>query len=297
MKEKLKGIFSKLKILVPKKTSELQIPKDVVYRSDVKFGQGGDRALKMDILHPRTLPNVPMPVLVWIHSGAFRGGSKREGLPQLLPFAQQGYFCATIEYRLSHEAIFPAQIEDCKCGIRYLRVHAKMFHLDPDRIGVWGSSAGGYLAALLGITHHVKEFEGKGGWEGFSSRVQAVCDWFGPTDFLRISDFPSQIDRNAANAPEALLIGGPLQENKEKVARANPITYLTKEASPFLIMHAEDDPLVPFNQSQLLVEALQQAGVEVTFEVIEGGKHDGKKFYSPDVLKKVENFFKKHLEP
>lgn len=271
-----------------------RIPSNLVYMRDIEFTQTRERALKMDILHSKVLPAASMPGLVWIHGGGWREGNKEEGIEYLLPFARDGYFCASIEYRLSHEAIFPAQIEDCKCAIRFLRAHATEFFLDTERIGVWGSSAGGHLAALLGTTHSFREFEGDGGWEGFSSCVQAVCDWFGPTDFLRLNDFPSNIDHDAADAPPAALIGGPIQENKEKVARANPSAYVTNHAPPFLIMHADNDPIVPLNQSQLLYEALQQAGVEVTFEVVKGGGH-GKNFNSPKLLRQIKNFFDKHL--
>jgi acetyl esterase/lipase len=140
----------------------------------------------MHIVRPKpTSPAVkPMPVIVWIHGGAWIGGSKDSGIPLLLPFAKRGYFCASISYRFSKEAKFPAQIEDCKCAIRFLRAKAKEFNIDTERIGVWGESAGGHLAAMLGTAGDVKEFEGSGGWEGFSSRVSAVCDWFGPSDLL-----------------------------------------------------------------------------------------------------------------
>lgn len=248
----------------------------------------------MDILHPKI--STLMPVLVWIHGGAWRSGDKKEGLKHLISFARQGFFCASIEYRLSHEAIFPAQIEDCKCAIRFLRAHAQKFHIDQHHIGVWGVSAGGHLAALLGTTHHIAEFEGSGGWENYSSRVQAVCDWFGPTDFLRINDFPRNIDFTPADSPEAALIGGLIEENQDKAAKANPITYVSKAAAPFLIVHGDQDFLVPLNQSQLLFDALQKAEVEVTLEIIKGGKHGNKqKFNSHRLRKKMENFFKKHL--
>lgn len=276
--------------------SKLQMPKNLSYMPDIEFGKGGNRVLTMDILRPKILPEAPLPAMLWIHGGGWREGSKKDGIRRLLSFAQSGYFCASIEYRLSHEAIFPAQIEDCKCAIRCLRARAKEFHLDSQRIGVWGSSAGGHLAALLGTSHHVKELEGQGGWQEFSSRVQAVCDWFGPTDFLKMNNFPSEIDHDAADAPEAMLIGGPIQSNPEKAAKANPIAYLTPEAPPFLIMHADDDLIVPLNQSQLLFEALQKVGTEVTFDVVKNGGH-GKHFDSSELLKKVENFFRQHLEP
>ncbi|WNN92069.1 alpha/beta hydrolase [Gloeocapsopsis dulcis] len=249
----------------------------------------------MDILHPKISTQL-MPVLVWIHGGAWRSGDKKEGLKHLVSFARQGFFCASIEYRLSHEAIFPAQIQDCKCAIRFLRAHAREFHIDPHHIGVWGVSAGGHLAALLGTTHHIQEFEGSGGWENYSSCVQAVCDWFGPTDFLRINDSPRKIDFTPAGSPEAALIGGLIEENQEKAAKVNPITFVSKEASPFLIVHGDNDSLVPLNQSQLLFDALQKADVEVTLEVIKGGKHGNeKKFGSRALSQKMEKFFKKHL--
>jgi acetyl esterase/lipase len=277
------------------KLVKFKVPPRIIHQHDVEFGRGGDRFLKMDILKPQRPTSAPLPALVWIHGGAWRKGSKTDGTRRLLPFARSGYLCASIEYRLSHEAIFPAQIEDCKCAIRFLRAHAKDLGLNANKIGVWGSSAGGHLAALLGTSHHVKALEGTGGWQAFSSDVQAVCDWFGPTDFLKMGDFPSDIDHNAWDSPEALLIGGLVQENLEKVANANPITYITQETPPFLIMHADDDDMVPFNQSELLFDALKQVSVEVTLEVVKGGGH-GTKFNSPQVLQKVKQFFQKYLK-
>ncbi|MES1021715.1 alpha/beta hydrolase [Gloeocapsa sp. BRSZ] len=274
---------------------QLILPANIVHLQDIEFTQTQERALKMDILHPKISAKL-MPVLVWIHGGAWREGDRRQGLKYLVSFAHQGFFCASIEYRLSHEAIFPAQIEDCKCAIRFLRAHAQEFHIDPHHIGVWGVSAGGHLAALLGTTNHIQEFEGSGGWANYSSCVQAVCDWFGPTDFLRINDFPRKLDFTPANSPEAALIGGLIEENQEKAAKANPITYVSKQASPFLIVHGDNDLLVPLNQSQLLFDALQKAEVEVMLEVVKGGGHGSKKKFSSHALtRKMEKFLKKNL--
>lgn len=266
----------------------------LIYLQDIAFAQNQERTLKMDILSPK-ISTKPMPVIVWIHGGFWRQGSKKQGLKYLVSFARQGFFCASIEYRLTPEAIFPAQIEDCKCAIRFLRAHAPEFRIDPQRIGVWGVSAGGHLAALLGTTHHLQEFEGSGGWENYSSRVQAVCDWFGPTDFLRINDVPRNINFTPADSPEAALIGGLVEENHDKAAKANPITYVSNDAPPFLIVHGDNDMLVPLNQSQLLFDALKKAQVEATLEVIAGGGHGNKKFKSRTLSKQMENFFKKHL--
>ncbi|MDW8026457.1 MAG: alpha/beta hydrolase [Armatimonadota bacterium] len=268
---------------------------DVEILRDVPFGKGGGRTLTMHIIRPKEKPEKPMPVIVWIHGGAWLGGSKDSGIPQLIPFARRGYFGASISYRFSQEAKFPAQIEDCKCAIRFLRAKAEEFHIDSERIGVWGSSAGGHLAAMLGVAGDVKELEGVGGWEDYSSKVNAVCDWFGPSDFISAINEPSVIDRTKPNCPEALLIGGPLLENKEKAMRASPVTYVTPDDPPFLIMHGDKDMVVPFNQSVLLFEALKKAGVEVTLVRLKGAGHGGQGFNLPRVHRLVAAFFDRYL--
>jgi acetyl esterase/lipase len=277
------------------KFSEKRSAAEVMVLRDVEFGRYGRQVLRMDILRPRPFLGLPSPVLVWIHGGGWRRGSKRDGLKNLLFFARQGFLCASIDYRLSQDALFPAQIEDCKCAIRFLRAHAQKFNLDPNRIGVWGASSGGHLAALLGTSGGRPELEGQGGWESFSSHVQAVCDWFGPTDFLKMGNFPGQIDHNSPESPESLLLGGSIQTRRAAAERANPIAYITKNAPPFLIMHADNDPLVPFNQSQLLFNALQQSKVEASLVVVPGGGHGGPLFSSPDMLDQVRKFFEKKL--
>ncbi|MBI5384826.1 MAG: alpha/beta hydrolase [Verrucomicrobia bacterium] len=275
--------------------SEFKVPDNVELLRDVQFGTGGGRALKLHILRPKSPPKEPMPGIVYVYGGAWRAGSREAGIRPLVRFAQRGYFCASIEYRLSQEAIFPAQIEDCKCALRFLRAKAKDYHLNPDRIGVWGPSAGGHLAALLGTSGGVPEFEGRGGWPDQSSRVQAVVDWFGPSDFLQMNKAGSTMNHDATNSPESQLIGVPIQENKAKAAWANPITYVSRDDPPFLIMHGDQDPLVPFNQSELLDAALKTAGVTVTFHPVKGAGHGGPGFAKPEVMKQVEEFFDTHL--
>jgi acetyl esterase/lipase len=249
------------------------LPPGVEVVRDVVYGKGGGRSLTLDILRLKESAKASQPVVVYVHGGGWSGGSKAGAPPLLAALAQRGYFCATIDYRLSQEARFPAQIEDCKCAIRFLRSRAREYNLNPDRIGVWGHSAGGHLVALLGTTGDVKDLEGDGGSPKVSSRVQAVLDCFGPTDFARMADFPSRIDHNSSNSPESRLVGGPVQQKKEEVRRANPITYVTKDDPPFLIMHGDQDPLVPLNQSQLLLDALKKAGVDASLHVVKGGGH------------------------
>ncbi len=270
-----------------------RVPPDLEVKRDIEYGKGGEKSLKLDIIQPKKKPEKSMPVLVFIHGGGWRGGNKNGGVRKLMPFARQGYFCATIDYRLSNEAKFPAQIEDCKCAIRFLRSKAKEYNLDPDRIGVWGSSAGGHLVALLGTSGGVKELEGKGGHEKLSSKVQAVCDWYGPTDLVKIVEGGSHA---RAGNPVELLLGGPVEENKDKAKLASPVTHVDKNDPPFLIMHGDKDPLVPLSQSKLLDEKLKAAGVETELVVLEGAGHGGFKFNAPQINKKIAGFFDKHLK-
>jgi acetyl esterase/lipase len=269
-----------------------KVPEDVQLVSDVVFGKGGDRELKMHILKPKKAGQEPMPVVVFIFGGAWRTGNKDAGIKPLSVLAQKGYLCASIEYRFSQEALFPAQLEDCKCAIRFLRSKAGEYHINPDKIGVWGMSSGAYLAALLGTTGDVKDFEGKGGSSEFSSRVNAVVDWFGPTDFTKMDAAGSKMKHDPADSPESRLIGGAIQENKDKCAKASPLTYVTSDDPPFLIMHGDRDPVVPIGQSELLVAALNKAKVKCVFAPVPGGSHG---FVGPQHEKKVLVFLDEQL--
>jgi acetyl esterase/lipase len=229
-----------------------------------------------------------------VHGGAFRLGSKEDRVP--LPYLAEGYAVASINYRLSQHALFPAQIQDCKAAVRWLRANAGHFGLDPQRIGAWGESAGGHLVAMLGTTSDTDEFD-VGENLHVSSHVDAVVDYFGPTDFLQMDAhrLPHGQIHDVPDSPESELVGGPIQENKERVARANPITYVTANAAPFLIVHGEADPLVPYHQSQLLEQALKQAGVAVLFYTVRGGGHGG--FTDPKVSELTKAFLACHLRP
>jgi acetyl esterase/lipase len=258
---------------------------------NLEYVPGGHERQKLDLYIPSKSSDKPFPLIVWVHGGAFRAGSKEN--PPARQFTSLGFAVASINYRLSQHAIFPAQIEDCKAAIRFLRANAKKYNLDPTRIGVWGASAGGHLVAMLGTTGDDKSFD-KGPNLEQSSAVQAVCDFFGPTDFSKMSAFPSEMNHDAPDSPEAQLIGGPVQEKKEACQRANPITYVTRKDPPFLIVHGDKDPLVPLNQSQILYDALKAAGVEVTFHIVKEGGHG---FRDPEVDQMVADFFLKYLKP
>ena len=263
------------------------------YRDLAYVTNGHDRQ-KLDLYLPAQGENLPL--IIWIHGGAFRLGSKEGSSDDPLPFdfLAQGYALASINYRLSQHAIFPAQIEDCKAAVRWLRAHTDRFNLDPTRFAAWGPSAGGHLSAMLGTTAHVTEFE-VGEYLAVSSQIQVVVDYFGPTDFLQMDSqrLPDGQIHNTPDSPESELVGGPIQENEEKVARCNPITYVTSDTPPFLIVHGDQDPLVPFQQSILLVEALQKAGVDVTFYTVEGAGHG--RFTDPRVPELTKTFLANYL--
>ena len=216
---------------------------------NVVYARVEDRDLLLDLYLPLEAA-VALPVILWVHGGAWRKGSKEN--PPAVRMVERGYAVASISYRLSQEALFPAQIHDCKAAVRWVRAHAARYGLDPERVGAWGASAGGHLVALLGTSGGVPELEGAEGNLGHSSRVRAVCDYFGPSDFTRMNDVPGTMDHDASDSPESQLIGGPIQSNPEKVAFANPITYISAEDPPFLIVHGAADLTVLPNQSQLL---------------------------------------------
>jgi acetyl esterase/lipase len=267
------------------------VPENVERLADIEYARVGERPLLLDLYLPKQRPaNQRLPLVIWVHGGAWRAGNKFPTPAAAL--ATRGYAVASVGYRLSQEALFPAQIADCKAAVRFLRANAEKWGLDPDRFGAWGPSAGGHQVTLLGTANHVREWDKLvGGHPDVSSRVQAVCDWFGPSDITKMGTH-----HDAADSPESQLIGGAVQQNKEKAARANPITYVTRNAPPFLIQHGDRDNIVPFGQSELLHEALKKAGVPVTFERMAGAGHGGPAFDTPEMSDKVAAFFDKHLK-
>jgi acetyl esterase/lipase len=264
----------------------------VTTHRDLAYVTGGHERQKLDLYLPKAGPL--RPLIINIHGGAFKVGSKEMGVP--LEFVARGYAVASINYRLSQHAVYPAQIQDCKAAVRWLRAHAAAYRIDPDRFAAFGASAGGHLAAMLGTTGATKEFD-VGDHLDQPSRVQAVVDYFGPTDFLQMDAHRvagGQL-HDPAQSPESELIGGPIQENRDKVRRANPIAYVTAKAPPFLICHGDADPLVPHHQSQLLEAALRQAGGAVTFYTVKGAGHG--RFNDPKVDELTVAFLAKHLGP
>ncbi len=265
---------------------------------DIPYADTDNPRQMLDLMLPVERVDKPLPVVVFIHGGGWRNGNKKGGQNRIRPFVASGkYAGVTVGYRLSGESQWPSQIHDCKAAIRWIRANAKKHNLDPDRIGVWGTSAGGHLVAMLGTSGDVPAMDGSlGSHNAYSSRVTCVANFFGPTNLLTMNATAidiARLDHDAPDSPESLLIGGPIQENPDKVATANPITYVSPDDSPFLIVHGTLDPLVSFNQSELLYAALEEKGVEKTLITVEDGEHGRGFGTKPTEL--VEAFFDHHL--
>jgi acetyl esterase/lipase len=215
----------------------------------------------------------------------------------VVPLLNAGFAVISINHRSSSDAIFPAQIHDVKAAIRYVRANEVKYKLDSNFIGISGSSSGGHLAAMAGTTSNFNELEGDiGNYKNTSSQVDAVVDWFGPTDFLVMDACGSKLVHDAISSPESQLIGGAIQENKALVMAANPITYVDKNDPPFLIIHGDKDELVPHCQSELLHSALSAKKVASELIIVKNGKHGNNGVFADDNFKKMINFFNKQYE-
>lgn len=262
-------------------------------------------AQKLDIYLPET-GDGPFPVIAAIHGGAWEMGDKGDMMNwPMLTAVQQGYAVACINYRLSHEAKFPAQIFDCKAAIRFLRANATQYHLDPTRIIAWGGSAGGHLCALLGTSAGVTELEDlRMGNPQSSSSVQAVVDWYGPAEsFLNMDTELRESglgipDHSSPHSPESRLLGRQITEIPTQVAFASPLTYITPEVPFFLIQHGRKDPVVPVQQSLRFAEALERiAGKDrIIIEILEEAEHGDPAFETPENLARVFQFLDSHFQ-
>jgi acetyl esterase/lipase len=267
----------------PALAQSCQTTSGIVYGTYVD-SHGATQSLALDLVTPTGSPG-PFPVVLWIHGGGWSTGSRSPIPPPVAALCGHGYAIAAVDYRLSTAAPWPAQIQDCKGAVRFLRAQAATYGLDPDRFAAWGASAGAQLAAMLGTSGGIgtatfgnasADLEGTtGGNAGVSSRVQAVVDWYGAIDFLAMRFYPAAgaPDPDGASSPESRLLGGPIQGRPELAATADPIAFATPDDPPFLVMHGADDDQVPFNQSELLVDALRAQGVPVTFSPVAGAGH------------------------
>ncbi len=261
-------------------------------------------AQKLDLYIP-TSGSAPYPLVIMVHGGGFMFGDKADGggLTGVDTLLAAGYAVASINYRLSGEAQYPAQIFDAKAAVRFLRANAATYNLNPEKFGAWGASAGGNLVSLLGTTCGVAELEGADlGNADQSSCVQAVVDWFGPIDFLKMQEqfegTSCSSNTNDASSPESKLVGAPIQTVPEKVALTNPMNYITADDAPFFIENGTADCNIPPIQNKNLADALSAVigADKVTYVSLEGAGHGGSQFETAENLALVVAFLDTYLK-
>jgi len=271
--------------------SPYTIPSSVQTRKDIEFARVASGPLLLDIYAPKVSTN-KLPVIIWIFGGGWESGSK--DFCPIAYIAARNVAIVSINYRLSNVAPYPAQIFDCKGAVRWLRANADKYHFDADHIGVFGASAGGHLAALLGTTAGNAELEGDvGGNLNFSSRVQAVCAFYPPTDLDLL--VTNAADRDSATTMVGKLLGGPLNQKLAKAALASPLRFVNRDNAPFFLLHGDQDTLVPVQQSELFYDALKKAGVEAHLVIVTGKGHGI--IAPPDAAQQIYQFFDRQLKP
>lgn len=266
-----------------------QPPAGVSFQKEIVYGTGAGEELTLNLALPEKADG-PLPCIVVIHGGAWRAGNKAGHDRQTWDFAQRGYVSATVGYRFCPKHVFPAQVEDVKCAVRFLRANAEKFGIDPKRIGAVGFSAGAHLSMMLGVMGKDDGLEGSGGNPDQPSQVQAVVSYFGPTDLLA-SDIP---DRSMPLLKD--FVGGTQTENAEGHKRASPITYVSAGDAPTLIFQGTKDPLVPHTQAYKMIEALTVAGVPGRAEILVGAGHGWGGKDLERTVAETNAFFDEHLK-
>jgi acetyl esterase/lipase len=268
-------------------TSQTTEPQFTVV-SDVHYCTGGGRPLLMDVFIPKHRSQVPTPAVLWIHGGGWDQGDKN-GHSGAAFLANGGFVAATLTYRLSGDSPFPAAIEDCKCAIRFLRANATKYGIDPDRIGVAGSSAGGHLAELVATTDQSAGLDGDGGWQNMSSKVQAAASYFGVSDLTM--QFPGDTGQVIVK-----FFRGTEKEKPELYRKASPIFYVTKDDPPLLLVHGEKDDGVPFDQSVRMADAYRRIGLTIEFIAVKNAGHDFQHIGDAPISPSVEIIHQRTVE-
>lgn len=261
-------------------------------RKDIEFAFVDGHSLKLDLYQPSAPKDSSL--VVWIHGGGWQGGSKEKCEMKWL--ADHGFTVASISYRLTDKAIFPAQIHDCKAAIRWLRANASKYGYRTDKVGVAGSSAGGMLSALVATSGYVRALEGTvGGNLDHSSEVQAAIDYYGATDFV----LRSRTQPHRANEPGSVvfkLLGGGADKKTELAQQASAAFHVTSDDPPLLVIHGEKDKTVLIDQSERINEVYSKAGLPIDFRVLKGAGHGGKEFYSGEMRELAIRFFNRTLK-
>ena len=272
---------------------------EILVEENLTYGLVGDTELKLDLARPNG--DDPHPAIVFIHGGGWANGDRQRYRSSIEKAAKRGYVAVTISYRLMQfdrekketttaTPIFPAQIHDAKAAVRWLRANAEKYHVNPDRVGVTGGSAGGHLSLLVGLTDPDSELEGESGTPNQSSRVQAVVNVFGPTE---IADC---YESSSVAWVFRLFTGGTPEEVPEQYKMASPLTYVSKDDPPVLTLHGDQDRLVPVEQAKLLDEKMKSVGASHSLMIFEGQGHGFEKEHQQKAMDAMWDFFDQHLK-
>ena len=279
------------KTLKPETTKpQYVVTTDITYSQvDSWFGHCR-RDLKLDLIYPEDGEGKTYPCIVWICGGAWQRMDKAAHLAYLGTLAQEGFVVASVEYRTSNEGTHPMQLCDIKAAIRYLRAYAKRYRINSEKFGVMGESAGGYLTCMAALDQDKKLDTGE--YLEYSSQVQAACPWYPPTD---ASHFPYDDVEKAAMSSESLLMGFNVMTHPQEAYENSPVSKVTPDAPPFLLIHGTKDSTVPFSQSEELYDALEAAGCDVTLLALDGAEHADLMFFQDEVWQQIIAFFKRTL--
>ena len=282
-------INSSLLALPSKKKKSKPLPQGVKLIKDIEYKNVNGTSLLLDLYLPKDLSK-KAPIVMWVHGGGWLNGSKER--VKSLFLVEKGFAIASINYRLTTQAIWPAQIEDCRSAVRFLRKNATSYNLDGENICAWGGSAGGHLVAVLGTQDLPKN-------EQISSKVQTVIDWFGPSDLLTMP--PNTVSEKrtleqVAKSNGAKLLGATVRDVPKLAKEASAFWNVSSDDSHFLIMHGSEDPGVPVSQSQRLHQKQKELNASTQLHIVQGAGHGGPLFLTDEVNSIMLNFLNKHLQ-
>ncbi|QDT45242.1 Carboxylesterase NlhH [Gimesia alba] len=277
---------------VPSRVGAVPVPKDLIIVEDLEYREGKSRYWTLDLMMPKKRGENLRPALVFVHGGGWSSGDKSRGIFRTAPieYAKKGYVCISVNYRLTQEAAFPACLEDVKCAVRWLRAHAEKYHVDPNRIGGYGNSAGAHLVSLLALVGKDQQLEGDGPWQDQSSALNAVCASAVPTDF---TSWPGGIENKRRLLK---FLEQPDTSLEEQARKASPISYVHAKAPPFLVFQGTKDRLVVVAQADEFVKALKAAGAkDVTYHRYPGAGHGVFTQNQEETYPLMEQFFERTL--
>lgn len=270
----------------------LLIAGEIIFESGIEYSAPGDEHLQLNLARPKEVKEgAKLPAVICIHGGGFRAGKRERWDALCKQLAEQDYVAMTVTYRLAPKHQFPAAVHDVKAAVRWLKANAAKYHVDPERIGVVGDSAGGHLVQYLGVTADVPSLEGTGGNPGQSSRVACVVNYYGPSDLTK--SYGKSVD--AAEVLPLWLGGDSTKEHKKHII-ASPLYWVTPAAAPTLLIHGTKDPYVAYEQATWIHDKLKASEVEVELLTLEGAGHGFKGDDAAKAEKAMLKFFEKHLK-